>query len=117
LSDTWQLLTGSEPKRDKNGKLTHLIAHLGNPDGPQATIELYPGKGGQDRLVLRDFTPVEGDEDYLEGLQMVADFAQKLKTNGINSELKVSDDYSDAESIKTDVGALLTPTEEEQKVA
>jgi hypothetical protein len=114
----WKTVTGDTPKPDKQGKYSHFSVTLGDFNGPETSLELEPDYlNGNYKLVVRDFNQYEGDTGFKEGLKLVADFVQDLRKAGINPEVRVTEDYSDFESIQNGINSVLATQEQDQQVA
>jgi hypothetical protein len=114
----WKTATGLTPKPDKAGKYSSFSITLGEFNGPEASLELRPDYlNGRYKLLVREFNQYEGEPGYEKGLELVADFVQDLRNAGINPEIKVTEDFSDSESIENGINSVIASQEQDQQVA
>jgi len=105
---SWAVATGHSEEIDNLHSKRYLSETLRGKNGVSAKIELYPDfLNNRHRLVIQEFSAIEGDENYLDCLQLVAHAITELINSGLSINIEAPEGYSDGPHIKVDVEALL----------
>jgi len=109
----WSSAIGNGKSSENWSNKSYLSETLRGQNGVSAKIELHPDTlNGRHRLVIQEFSAIEGDENYLDCLQLVAHTLSELNKNGLQFIVQAPEGYSDGKQIKADIEALLTPRKE-----